>query len=176
MNKLEKINRINEVGKKIWYRDGDINLTEQETEYFDTVLKSDLPILMFLLDDTNVPVLGEHRLEYIYYLPDLDQIRCESAYLREEDYESYKIEEHLLPDTLDFRERFIDYHINSLFKSSKVTKETHPTFFKTLETLKNTIDEIFKNNNNIKSWEEVRNILINDLKDNKEIKLVKTKE
>ena len=174
MNKLEKKDRINEVGKKIWYRYGDVKLTEPEAQDSD-IIQSNLPILMYLIDDTDVPVLGEHRLEYIYYLPDLEQIRCESAYLREEDYESYKVEEHLLPDTLDFRERFIDYHINSLFKSSKVTKETHPTFFKTLETLKNTIDEIFKNNN-IKSWEEVRNILINDLKDNKEIKLVKTKE
>ena len=175
MNKLEKINRINEVGKKIWYRDGDINLTEQEMNDYDTVLKSDLPILMFLLDDTNVPVLGDHRMEYIYYLPDLDQIRCESVYLRESDYETYNVEDHFLPDTLDLRERFIDYHINSLFMSNKVNKETHPIFFKTLEILKNTIDEIFKDND-IKSWEEVRNILINDLKDNKEIKLVKTKE
>ena len=175
MNKLEKINRINEVGKKIWYRDGDVKLTEQEAENFDTVLKSDLPILMFLLDNTDVPVLGEHRMEYIYYLPDLDQIRCESVYLRKEDYDTYKVEEYFLPDTLDLRKVFAGLTINGLFESSKVTKETHLIFMISLEILKNNIDEIFKTNN-IKSWEEVRSILVKDLKDNKELKLERAKD
>ncbi len=155
MERLDKIKRIDEVGKKIWNRDSR-NILDTELKDYDNLLKSDLPILMFLIDERVWD--KDHRMEYIYYLPDLDQIRCESVYIRFEDRDYYQVEDYFMGETLDLREEFKDFEVKSLIRSTVVNRNTHPVLYSAIDILRGEIEDIF-NNNEINSWEDVRVLL-----------------
>lgn len=96
-NVLALKNAIENKRKHIKQEQEELKMLE---EAYGKEQESSLPILLFVIDET-LPMpddIRDYNYEYVYYCPDLDDIKCIVEHKREE----------LLPNAIDLRESFID--------------------------------------------------------------------
>lgn len=144
MNATEKIDRIKHLEILIKEKESELNLLKAE---YNKTKEPELPILLFCINTTrSFPKdIRDYKYTYYYYCPDLDEVLIinKNGFFREE----------LLPDTLDFRQLFgklvfLPLEVNITLKIRKAVK-----------FLKAEIDSLFSNNN-IDSWSELGNCLL----------------
>lgn len=177
MDKERKINRLNELNKKILYEKKIILLHEEKLKLLEEKYKessiSELPILLFSVD-TTWPMpddYDEYEYQYLYYYPDFDTVKQLIG--------DYKRE--LLPNTIDLREQFKSIGIPKKLWTSIPFAKYKDEVDNSIIIIREVINDIFQNVS-INSWKRLReymiknNSLINEQITNKITCKIKSKE
>jgi len=170
MDRLKKINEVKTLNKLIQEKQLLINKENQELLILEEELKkikqSELPILLFVIDET-LPMPDDERdicYEYIYYFPDLDEVE----YLIGHNYNQP------LQNSLDLRSYFEKMGIPKRIWPGSVrsTVENRTKIELAISYLKNMIDDLFKTYD-IKSWSELTTYLCETILEKEKIKKIK---
>lgn len=152
MNRMEKIEKIKEISKEMKEKEHQIESIKKELESlqkeYEETVKSDLPILMFLIDE-HLPMPDDKKdwvYEYVYYLPDVDKLQYDYLHTKDE----------ILENAIDLREKFKDIGIPERIWPGNVqySKEYHEKLSKAVTILRKEIDKIF-DTEDIDSWFEL---------------------
>ena len=168
MDYLKKVNKLRKIVEDIKQKqkqiqDAQIELNKLKEQY-EIENNSQLPILLFVIDQTLPMPDDECDLEYqyIYYFPDLDVIKC-LIKNKENDF---------LPNTIDLREQFVNFGVPQKEWIGNCYYKYYDVIMKAVFFLKANINEIF-NSNDINSWVELGIILTNEFKINDYSKVLK---
>lgn len=146
MDRTEKVRKLQELKKEIKRKElqiiekqNELKILEEEYTQEET---SELPILLFLIDET-LPMPDEPRdfmYEYVYYCPDTDK----KLYIDQHS------EEVFLPNTIDLRDSFSTFNVPR--KSFPATALDYSSEINlAISILKSQIDDIFRHDT-IDSW------------------------
>lgn len=152
MNRMEKIDKINEIFREIKEKEYKIKSIKEDLDIlqkeYNEAIKSELPILMFLIDE-HLPMPDDKKdwvYEYVYYLPDVDKLQYDYLHTRDE----------ILGNAVDFREMFKDIGIPKRIWPGNVqySREYNEKVSEAVAILREEIDKIF-NTEDIDSWFEL---------------------
>lgn len=138
-------------------------LRELKAQY-DAENVSELPILLFCIDQT-IPMPDDERdyeYQYIYYCPDLDDVRCFTKHKRNE----------FLPNTIDLREQFENLGIPKRVWTADAYNQYYSIVMQAVSILESQIEGLFQSNV-IKSWSDLGNLLTKGKKEKGKEKVLK---
>ena len=153
MDRTEKIIKVRELQQLIEKKETQIAEENKELEVLEQRLKeestSEIPVLLFLINET-LPMpddYNDYEFEYVYYFPDLDDIKCIKKHSKEE----------YLPNVVDMREFFKGIEMPSRIWPGSVSKYSDKLNY-AVSLLKTMIDDLFVSNN-INSWGDLASLL-----------------
>lgn len=174
MDRTEKITRIRELKELIQKKQ---LLIKEETKKLEILYEqekkenqSELPILLFLIDETlpmpDPDLEMDYRFEYIYYFPDLDDVVYIIRHKKNE----------FLTNTIDLRSNFEKVGIpEKIFPGSVRGNSQYRVIIENIVSdLKTKIDELFRSNN-INSWNELGLYLTSKVNQEEQTKILKLK-
>ena len=153
MDRTEKVRKLQELKKEIKRKElqiikkqSELKILEEEYMQEET---SELPILLFLIDET-LPMPDEPRdfmYEYVYYCPDTDEKKYIVRHSNEE----------FLSNTIDLRDNFSSLLVpKKSYSTSALDYSTEIDMAVSL--LKSQIDNLF-DSKEISDWEELGTLL-----------------
>ena len=158
MNRYDKKNRLQELNQEIKDQMKRLVIEKKKLEVLEKTYEvehiSELPILMFIVDETLPMPEDEYDRNYelVYYLPDFDEIKFTYLNCR------YDKPNKRLPNTLDLTEKFETYGMPKHIFPGSIRPEYYIKVSDAVSNLIQEIDTIFLTKE-ITSWEEVGNYL-----------------
>lgn len=156
MDRTEKTIRIKSLKELIKQKETQIAVEENKLKILKKKLQeesaTEIPVLLFLIDET-LPMPDDYRdyeYEYIYYCPDLDEVKRITRHSRDE----------FLPNVVDMREFFKEVGIpQKIWPGSSDNYSDELNY--SVSLLKTIIDDLFVSKN-INSWNDLA-LLLNEL-------------
>jgi len=155
MDRTEKIVRAEALKELIIQKRQMIKRENQELQMLEEQYKkaeeSELPILLFVIDET-LPMPDDYtdwRYEYIYYCPDLDTVKCIIRHNRNQ----------LLPNSIDLSQAFNNVGMPKRYHCiASNDRGCWAIIQNAASIVKSQIDELFATND-INSWDELGSLL-----------------
>lgn len=167
LEKIVKISNVLALKNEIEHKRKHIKQEQEELkmleEAYNKEQKSSLPILLFVIDET-LPMpddIRDYNYEYVYYCPDLDDIKCIVEHKSEK----------LLPNAIDLRESFIDMGVpNKVFPGGAWNYGNE--IKEAVSILKNEINSFMLSNID-SSWNELGTFLVDKFNEKGSAKMLK---
>lgn len=159
-NALSLKNAIESKRKQIKQEQEELQILE---EAYKKGQEPSLPILLFVIDET-LPMPNDERdynYEYVYYCPDLDDIKC---------IVEHKMEK-FLPNSIDLRESFMDMGVPKKVFPGRVYNYGNE-IKEAVSILKNEINSFMLANMD-SSWDSLGTFLVNKLNEKDYVKVLR---
>lgn len=153
MDRTEKIIKVKALEKLIDQKEAEIAEDKKELKVLEQRLKeestTEIPVLLFLINET-LPMpddYDDYKYEYVYYYPDLDEVKCITKHSRDE----------FFPNVVDMRKFFKEIGVPSKIWPGSVYDYSNKLNY-AVSLLKTMIDALF-DSNNINSWSDLASLL-----------------
>ena len=151
MNRTEKITRLHELERAIKQKKVRLEKEKRELEIlqekYNKTKESELPLLLFLIDET------DWQYEHVYYCPDIDEVK----------YIINHSEKEQLPNTVDLRDNFSSLGIPTKAYTRSALDYTSEINM-AVSMLKPQIDNLFTSNE-IHSWSDLGTVLKKEIEE-----------